>query len=485
MITSHLPALAVIIPLLASPFMSVIRSSKIQWCIFALVGISILTAATILLGQVKSSGELFYHFGDWWAPIGIAYRLDLINTIILAVLGVITLLCMLQLINEVSLKSLRREYIPLLSLLLTGLIGMLCSDDLFNIYVFIEISSLASYGLVALGNKRSSAFVAFNYLIYGTTGATFYLLGVGILYSFTGTLNASNLADLLPNLASLPIVQLGIALIIVGLGLKAAIFPFSSWLLGVYQASPTSTTILFAGISSKIYIYLILRTLTYYWPYNINFSGLVTIEELLKMAAIAMVIYGTWHALRTKILMRILAASSLTNLGYMLWCLAANNASYFQTALTIIVYHGVLKAASVSLIGRLEAWNVHTLTSISKTNIPVTLKYSAIITLLALAGLPLTGGFIYKFMLLRSLVENQDWAVLVLMLSTFLFSMLYLGRIILTLYHAPAKTIALKNLGINLKAMEYTVPAALVLVLGIISSKILPIIQQATEQLWP
>ena len=484
MIVNHLPALAVVMPLLASPCMALVKSTKVQWLAFALVALATLAAGTILLSQAKLSGDIFYHFGDWWAPIGIAYRLDLINTMILVVVGIVAVFSALQLLNEIGSKNARNEYIPLLFLLLAGLIGMLCSDDLFNIYVFIEISSLASYGLVALGNRRSSTFVSFNYLIYGTTGASFYLLGLGILYSFTGTLNASNLANLLPNLASLPMVQFGVVLMILGLGFKAAIFPFSSWLLGVYQASPTSATVVFAGLSSKVYLYLIIRALTYYWPYNITFGNVITLEELLKAAAVAMIIYGTWQALKSTLLMRILASSSIVNLGYILWCVAGNNASYFQTALTIIAYHAVLKAAAVSLIGRLEAWNITTTAELSRTAIPVTLKYSAIFTLLALAGLPLTGGFIYKLTLLKGLVENQDWAGFALITAAMIATLVYLGRVALGLYYAPTKAIALRKLGINLKAIEYTIPAALSVLLGIVSARILPIIQQATEQLW-
>ncbi len=148
---------------------------------------------------VLYNGTIRYHFGGWVPPIGIEYVYDPLSSFVSLVINFIALVVLTHsyIPVEQDLEGKQTAYYSVVMLLLTGFNGMIITGDLFNLYVFIEISSLAGYALIAVGEKRSP-FAAFRYLIIGTIGASFYLLGIGYLYFMSGTLNMADLAGILP-----------------------------------------------------------------------------------------------------------------------------------------------------------------------------------------------------------------------------------------------------------------------------------------------
>src|SRR5690606_24158138 len=141
---------------------------------------------------------------------------------------------------------------------LGGLNGMLVAGDAFNVFVFMEISSLATYVLVAGGPQPRALPAVFKYLIMGTIGATLYLVGVGLRYMLTGTLNPADIAARLPAADGRP-VAIAVSFITIGLALKAAIFPLHTWLPNAYTYAPHAVTVFIAACSTKVALYLLLR----------------------------------------------------------------------------------------------------------------------------------------------------------------------------------------------------------------------------------
>ena len=164
--------------------------------------------------------------------------------------------------KEIHEKSQSKVY-GMWLLALGGLLGLVTTGDAFNLFVFLEISSLSSVTLVALGSKKDKRALtaAFNYLLIGAVGATFYVIGVGLLYSVTGTLNIADLTIKISELTANNSVKAGISFIIIGLMVKAAIFPLHIWLPSAYTFAPSAVAVLLTATATKAALYVLARIL--------------------------------------------------------------------------------------------------------------------------------------------------------------------------------------------------------------------------------
>ena len=262
MIEAHLPALQVVLPLIAAPLCVLLRHAGLVWLFATLVTWASLAVAIALLQQVLAGGVIVYELGGWEAPWGIEYRIDEANAFVLVIVASIAAVIMpfakRSVADEVEADKLYLFYSMYL-LCLTGLLGIPITGDAFNLFVFLEISSLSSYVLIALGKDRRALHAAYQYLILGTIGATFYLIGVGFLYIATGTLNMVDLAERIPQVQDLQTVHAAIAFILIGIGLKAAVFPLHLWLPNAYCYAPSAVTVFLAATATKVSVYVLLR----------------------------------------------------------------------------------------------------------------------------------------------------------------------------------------------------------------------------------
>ena len=222
MIAAHLSALQIVIPLISAPLCAIIPSGRIAWLFATLVSWVALAMAAALLMEVNANGALDYEMGGWAAPWGIAYPVDRLGALVLVIVAGIGALVCPAFYHSIA-REMTADRQPLFYtaylLALTGMLGIAITGDVFNLYVFLEIASLASYTLVALGSDRRALTAAFQYLVLGTVGATFILIGIGLLYMMTGTLNMADLADRLPELSGTRPVRAAFAFIVVGAGL--------------------------------------------------------------------------------------------------------------------------------------------------------------------------------------------------------------------------------------------------------------------------
>src|SRR5690606_32274279 len=221
-----------------------------------------LFAASQLVVQVLGGGTVVYEMGSWPAPIGIEYRIDALGAFVALIVAAIGAATTLYARDSVA-RELERSRIPLFYaawiLSFTGLLGITVTGDAFNVFVFLEISSISSYALIAMGQDRRSLMSSYQYLIMGSIGATFIVIGIGLMYSMTGTLNMADLAERLPAVMDQRTIPVAFSFIAVGVGLKLALFPLHLWLPNAYTFAPSAVSAFIASTATKVAVYMMLR----------------------------------------------------------------------------------------------------------------------------------------------------------------------------------------------------------------------------------
>ncbi len=438
---SAMPVLIVVIPLLTAFVLPLVelwrRSLVFPLALAALVasfGSSILVAREIL-----TNGPVEYYMGGWEPPWGIAFRIDHLSALILLLLGSITLLVGIYSKRSI-LKELPEKEAPFYSvylLLVAGLTGMVATADMFNLYVFLEISSLASYGLVSLGRGRAIV-SAFRYVILGTVGAAFYLLGVGYLYAVTGSLNMADLALILPPLYDSNVVLVGFAFLVIGIAIKMALFPMHAWLPGAYSNAPSAVSALIAATTTKVAAYVLVRVIFFVFEPRFSIDTIPVTTLLSWMGAIAMLL-GSVMAIAQSDLKRMLAYSSVAQIGYIVLGVGLANAMGFTGGILHLVNHAFMKGglflvagAIVYRTGHREIKNFRFLS----VRMPWT---AATFTVCALAmiGIPPTGGFFSKLYLILGAIAAGQWVFVAVILSSSVLALTYLVNVIRYMYFPP------------------------------------------------
>jgi multicomponent Na+:H+ antiporter subunit D len=256
--TQHLPVLQVVVPLLAAPLCVLLRSPRAAWALFLGVSVFALGCATALLRQVAAEGPVRQALGGWAPPAGIEYVIDAANAYVLVLVSLVAVVTALYARHSIEAEIEGRRvyaYYACLCLCLTGLLGIVATGDVFNLFVFLEISALSTYVLVSLGRRRQALLAAFRYLVLGTIGATFFLIGIGLAYAMTGTLNMADLAERLAPLHDSRTVMAAAAFVAVGLAVKMALFPLHAWLPGAYAEAPSAASAFLSATATKVAIY--------------------------------------------------------------------------------------------------------------------------------------------------------------------------------------------------------------------------------------
>ena len=260
----HLPALQVVVPLIGSVLCALLRQRHVCWLITVACSLAMPVIAFGLLWQVQSGGPISYALGGFAPPLGIEYRVDAPNAFLLVLVSIIGALVALYAPRSVAdeIAPERQGWFYAMYLIcMAGLLGMAITGDAFNAFVFMEVSSLAMYTLIAMGQERRALVAAFQYLIIGTVGATFYVVGVGFIFTMTGTLNLFDMAGKLETVDQVRPLIAGLAFITIGIGLKLAMFPLHLWLPNAYAYAPTVATAFIAATATKVALYLLLHYL--------------------------------------------------------------------------------------------------------------------------------------------------------------------------------------------------------------------------------
>ena len=316
----HFLALLIVLPLLGAVLAAFLRRSGPSFALTLLVSWILPIIAGALLWQVLQAGPISYAMGGWEPPWGIELRIDALNAFVLLLISTIGAVTMPFARRSIALEveeGKQAWFYCMYLLCLTGLLGIAATGDAFNAFVFMEISSLATYVLIALGNDRRALLAAFQYLIMGTIGATFYVIGVGLLYLLTGSLNmvdiAARLGDTAPR--QMPAIAAALAFITVGISLKLALFPLHAWLPNAYAYSPAWVTAFLSATATKVAIYLLIRYHFSVFGGAIDFAAL-PVGDIMIVLSLAAMFLASLIAVFQNDLKRMLAYSSVAQIGY-------------------------------------------------------------------------------------------------------------------------------------------------------------------------
>lgn len=441
MIHHHLPILQVILPLLAAPLCLLLRDTRRCWWLALAVSTVALATSSTLLNIVHQTGPITYDLGSWAPPWGIEYRVDGLNALVLLIvsgISTVTLLFARDSVEHEVKKNRRYIFYTAWMLCLCGLLGMAATGDLFNVFVFLEISSLSMYLMIALGRDRRALTAAFSYLVMGTVGATFFLIGIALLYALTGTLNLQDMANRLPAVEDTRTVLTAYAFVLLGIGTKAAAFPLHGWLPNAYRYAPTPATALLAGTATKVAVYLIIRFVFDLFGEDYAFTS-IKLTEVLLVSGIAAALLMSAVAVYQQDVKKLFAYSSIAQIGYMLIGISLASAAGLTASLLHLFNHAVMKAALFMALGaafmRTGGFKLSDLAGMGRY-MPWTMA-GLLIAGLSLVGVPLTAGFISKWYLITAALEaGHLWLAIVIVASS-LLAVVYVWRIVEAGYFKP------------------------------------------------
>lgn len=435
----NVPILIVLLPLCAallSLALSKIRLHLGRDVIITAIGGS-LVLSVYQLNRVIEEGPIRYGFGNYKMPYGIEFSVDAVGALIVilvCLMGLITCLFCINFEGNTDPTKIGGAY-SLLALLVTGMIGMTSTGDMFNLYVFLEITSLSAYCLIALGGSRGIV-AAFRYLLIGTVAATFYLLGVGILYASTGTLNMADMAFLLKKGGHDQAMLVSMCLFIAAFGIKMAMFPFHGWQPSAYTHAEAGARPLIAGVMGKIPAYAMFR-----YMFCIYGTGFVYFKQFLLILGVFSVIgmfYGSIRAMAQTDIRKLLAYSSIAQISYISLGFAIGNPLAIAGAFLHMFGHAFMKGGLFFCSGAIKykygTVDMNDFGRIYK-KMPLTAGL-IVIASLSMIGIPPTVGFFSKWYLAFGAASAHSYVYIAALVISSLLNAVYFFKLLEKVYMA-------------------------------------------------
>ena len=433
----NLPIIVVLCPLMTSLLVVLIPNIFFSWGLTTLSTFLTFLFSILLYQEIQIHSNISYALGKWMPPIGIEYIIDkvaIIPVIIISGISFIATIFAYKIMpEEIEKKSISKVY-SLWLLAIAGLLGLVTTGDAFNLFVFLEISSLASVALVAMGaQKDKQALVAaYNYLIIGAVGATLYVIGVGLLYGISGTLNLADLTSRISDLNNNKALIAGFVFMIIGIMVKAAVFPLHIWLPRAYAYAPSAVSVLLAATATKASLYILARILFTVFENSENLINNTLVFVILPLSIIAM-FAGTIMAIYEKDIKRLLAHSSVAQIGYITLAFAIGTKASIAAGFIHMFNHALIKGGLFIAITSISFYikkrvNINNLSGIGRA-MPITF-FCFVLCSLSLAGLPLTAGFISKLYLIKASISADGIWIAILILISSALSVVYLWKMI-------------------------------------------------------
>ena len=416
----------IIIPLLAAFLITLISGEKDNWAIVLsiLAAISLLALSTFSF-FTTGKDTFIYEMSGWKIPLTICLVQDALSTFMLIIVNLIALTSLIFSVSYIRRYATPYKYYALFMLLITGMNGVIATGDIFNLFVFMEIALFAAYGLVAFGCKAEEYEAAFKYAVMGSVSSTLILLGIGILYSATSTLTMAKIAEILPTLDKSLTYWVG-AIFLTGFGLKAAAIPFHAWLPDAHSSAPAPISAMLSGVLIKsLGIYTIIR-----FFYNILGTPQIFMIILMVIGSISIIV-ASYLALGQWDLKRLLAYSSISQIGFILLGLGIGTRLAVLGAVFHIFNHAVFKALLFYNSGAVEmAIGTRDLRKMGnlKKALPVT-SATSMIASLSIAGLPPFNGFFSKLIIIIAAVQANYIVYAVIAIIGSLLTLIYYMKV--------------------------------------------------------
>jgi len=434
---AQLPVLILLIFLSTAVIIALLKNKKkrVHTIVLAATGLA-LTFSLVLLIYVLEEGSFYYNFGNWNSKIGIEFFIgeyaSIFTFALILIAGLILIFSLKDLDHEVADNKIGNYY-TLVMLLVFSMIGMIFTNDLFNMYVFMEILSLTSCGIISIKNTKETTMATFKYLMLGAIGSISILLGIAMLYMVTGQLNmtATNQTISLIWQEYPRNLLISLSFILTGLGLKAAIFPLHVWLPDAHSNAPSPSSALLSGLVLKIYAFAMVKIL--FRVIGIDIIKAITINNYLAYFAVLSIIMGSVFAIGQKDIKRLLAYSSVSQIGYVFLGIGLATEAGLSASLYHIIAHAMMKTAlflsAGAIIYQTGIRDVREMDGIGY-RMPITMA-TFTIAALGMIGIPGIKGFMSKWYLgLASFNAGKPIFIIFLLASSFLNAIYFLPIII-------------------------------------------------------
>jgi multicomponent Na+:H+ antiporter subunit D len=435
---AHLPVLQIVLPLVAAPLCVLLRNRMAVRSLAILVSWLCFGIALALLDQVQTGGVISYKLGGWAPPVGIEYRIDLLNAyvlVIVAAIGAVVMPFGLGTKEPGVREGQHHLYYAAFLLCLCGLLGITITGDAFNVFVFLEIASLSSYTLISLGQNRRALTAGFSYLILGSIGGTFILIGIGMVYMMTGTLNMADIAERLPLVLGTRTIWMAFAFMVIGTFIKLAVFPLHQWLPNAYSYAPPVVSAFLAATATKVSYYVLARIIFTVFGAAFVFETMGLQRLLMPLSVLAMFL-GSAAAIYQTDLKRLLAYSSIAQIGYMTLGLSFANLQGLTGGIVHLFNHALMKGGLflvvAGIVYRLGSSNIKDMRGLGR-KMPITMA-AFVLGGLSLIGVPGTVGFISKWYLVLAALEAGSMLIAFMILASSLLAVVYVWRVVEVLY---------------------------------------------------
>lgn len=427
--TRHLPVILFLLPLCLAINLPVIGLKHREWCrplvITIVIGMVLVSIANLV--GVLHTGTIHYAFGGWAAPVGIEWVADGLASVMTVALSLVALVCVIFL-SSVLFPYLGSRIVPfyiLVLLLIASLIGMVFAGDLFNLFVFLEVSALCAYALVGLAGGKALV-AGFRYLILGTFGASLYLLGVGYLYAETGTLNMADLALRVPPLVGSKAIAVGVLFMFIGLGIKMALVPLHGWLPDAYTYAPDRVSPMLASLVTKVALYGWIRIM--FWVLGAH-AVVYQIPVLFLVGLLGAVaaLVGAFLALSQENIKRMFAYGGLSHIGLVLVGISLGNQTGFAGGVFYLLNDAVMQAGLFFWAGAIiHLYGVRNIEDLTRLHGGAGwMSVALVVIALSMIGIPPTGGFFGKWYIILGAVEAQNYLAIAAVLIATLLTLAY------------------------------------------------------------
>ncbi len=494
MIAEQFPILIVVTPLTFAFLVNIAGLWNRRLCFpLALIALSacLFFAVGILDAVITQGTPIHYYLGGWKPPWGIAYFIDHLSAYMAIIVAAVALLVAIY-----SKRSIEREIhehkIPQLYTLfllnVTGLLGITVTGDLFNLYVLLEVASFSAYALIAIG-EEGALIASFRYVVMGTIGACLYLLGVGIVYSMTGSLNMVDVSGILPHLYHSKTIALAFTFFLIGIAIKMALYPLHAWLPDAYTRAPSAISALMAPTMTKVGCYVLIRIMFFVFEPRFSIEYIPVTAILGWMAVIALIV-GSIYAIAQDDLKRMLAYSTVAQIGYIVLGIALANKTGLIGSLLHILAEAFTKGCLFLVAGAIMyKLGMRTIGGFKNLfwKMPFTM-IAFVIAALSMIGIPPTCGFFSKLYLLLGAVEDKAWIFVAALLISVVLNIVYFFNVIRRAFFEPSasadardggvrKGIAIEEAPLSMLIPIWVMAIGIVL-LGIFSGKIITTVLQ-------
>ena len=421
----NLIVLQILAPILVGALSTLNKKAGLAFCLTLFTTLFLSVSSFWIL--INTTTTTYYHFGGWEPPIGIEFKMDKFNAVWLFIISTVALLTFLygkKILHEEVGESKIPLFCSVFLMLLAGMYGMVLTNDFFNLYVFVEITSLTTYALISISPNRRAIRAAFDYLVIGTIAATFILIGIGYLYIASGTLNMNDFVKKFPEIKSSTALKAGHALLLVGIIIKAGLFPVHSWMIKIYKSTGSFILPFIGSLSTKLYALIALKISFLFLAPEFVFT-----EKFILIAAILATILCSLSALYQDDLRSVLAFSSASQIGYIFIAISIKS----RLAATIFIFSHIFTALALFMIcGYInfckKTYEIKNLRGLYKEMPYVCVLF--VLNAASLIGIPLTFGFTAKLQLILALLGQRMWLTILAMAFGSLIGLLYLWKVI-------------------------------------------------------